>query len=836
MKKAFDQTVRELKREVNKKVLKVPGIEQKILDATSNEPWGPHGSLLADIAQATRNYHEYQIIMHVVWKRLNDTGKNWRHVYKALTVLEYLVGHGSERVIDEIRERLYLMLQTLSDFQYIDSSGKDQGNNVRRKSQILVSLVNDKEKVQEIREKANANKDKYRATFSSGGSHRSSSYSSTGGYGDRYDDDRYEGRYGSRDDDRNGYGRERDSGYRDDDQYGRGGNFYRDGDQYGRDADERYEKYKDDDSRGRSNDDYQFGPSKSFEKERDNSFEDDDNVSYRNVGGRANEASPNERHLEHEHSGQSLAAPPSYEAAVKSAPNVAQDERDGGAGAAVVTKPLSPTAPQASSPQSSGQGSHHSVAGAHPTLSENNTSFDEFDPRGSIPDSTTPAVSNASLVARGSEVDLFGNPSSLDPVNSLALVLMTTSTTNETEVKTNSDFGTNFVALSSVSAALSQPTEDPFGGVPFKAVPKEHFPSQQHGSVNVVSASSFLPSATSTGTVQHAPSATPTLENSLNFDFGDSFGGLTYIPTANTSQSAPTPTFSVTEFSTTQGTNNAHLGPTNMLTANTGYVHTSSPVFSSQANEPVAPPNVQTVNADFLPQLGSSIPQAASVPMQSFRSVAPQISPQVASRNPTLNTGLSPPVVIQQVTTSSGPPTSKPSHDKFETRSSVWADTLNKGLVNLDISGSKVNPLVDIGIDFDSINRMERRKEKEKSVSNPAMSTVSMGKAMGSGSGIGRAGAGALNPSRPNVGTGMGMGMGMGMGGQGIGVGGFGGAMNQPMGLNMGMSMGVGPGGPIRLPPAGTQPPPPGFPGVGYNSTAGMGNYGSQQPYGGGYR
>jgi hypothetical protein len=76
---------------VNKNVLKVPRIEQKvkdlkhvhgqiqlvaltfpcqllekkndvlviicaqILDATSNEPWGPHGSLLADIAQATHN-------------------------------------------------------------------------------------------------------------------------------------------------------------------------------------------------------------------------------------------------------------------------------------------------------------------------------------------------------------------------------------------------------------------------------------------------------------------------------------------------------------------------------------------------------------------------------------------------------------------------------------------------------------------------------------------------------------------------------------------------------------------------------------------------------------
>ncbi|GKV13246.1 hypothetical protein SLEP1_g24286 [Rubroshorea leprosula] len=104
MKKVIGQTVRDLKREVNKKVLKVPGIEQKVLDATSNEPWGPHGSLLADIAMATRNYHEYQMIMAVIWKRINDTGKNWRHVYKGLTVLEYLVAHGSERVIDEIRE------------------------------------------------------------------------------------------------------------------------------------------------------------------------------------------------------------------------------------------------------------------------------------------------------------------------------------------------------------------------------------------------------------------------------------------------------------------------------------------------------------------------------------------------------------------------------------------------------------------------------------------------------------------------------------------------------------------------------------------------------------
>jgi len=232
MKKAFDQTFRDIKRGVNKKVLKVPGIEQKVLDATSNEPWGPHGTLLADIAHATRNYHEYQMIMSVVWKRINDTGKNWRHVYKALTVLEYLVAHGSERVIDEIREHSY-QISTLVDFQYIDSGGRDQGSNVRKKSQSLVALVNDKERIIEVRQKAAANREKFRNT-STGGMYKPGSYSGSGGYGEKYDYDRYEGR--SRDDDQNGYGRERDYSYRDDDRYGRNGDSYsRDGDRYGRD-------------------------------------------------------------------------------------------------------------------------------------------------------------------------------------------------------------------------------------------------------------------------------------------------------------------------------------------------------------------------------------------------------------------------------------------------------------------------------------------------------------------------------------------------------------------------------------------------------------------------
>ena len=52
-----------------------------------------------------------------------------------------------------------------------------------------MALVNDKERIQEVKQKATANRDKFHHTNSAGDMYRPSSYSSSGGYGDRYDDD-----------------------------------------------------------------------------------------------------------------------------------------------------------------------------------------------------------------------------------------------------------------------------------------------------------------------------------------------------------------------------------------------------------------------------------------------------------------------------------------------------------------------------------------------------------------------------------------------------------------------------------------------------------------------
>lgn len=57
-------------------------VTMKVREATSNDPWGPSSSLMSEIADLTFNVVAFAEVMGMVWKRLNDSGKNWRHVYK----------------------------------------------------------------------------------------------------------------------------------------------------------------------------------------------------------------------------------------------------------------------------------------------------------------------------------------------------------------------------------------------------------------------------------------------------------------------------------------------------------------------------------------------------------------------------------------------------------------------------------------------------------------------------------------------------------------------------------------------------------------------------------
>ncbi|ERS99132.1 epsin [Sporothrix schenckii 1099-18] len=119
----------------------------KVREATSNDPWGPTGTQMSEIAQLTFNSStDFNDIMDIIDKRLNDKGKNWRHVLKALKVLDYCLHEGSELVVSWSKHNLYI-IRTLREFIYIDEEGRDVGNNVRIAAKELTALIQDDERL-----------------------------------------------------------------------------------------------------------------------------------------------------------------------------------------------------------------------------------------------------------------------------------------------------------------------------------------------------------------------------------------------------------------------------------------------------------------------------------------------------------------------------------------------------------------------------------------------------------------------------------------------------------------------------------------------------------------
>lgn len=172
--------LREITDKVTNVVMNYSEVEAKVREATNDDAWGPHGSLMGDIAQYTFTYEHFPEVMGMLWKRmLHDNKKNWRRVYKSLLLLSYLVRNGSERVVTSSREHLY-DLRTLETYTYTDEAGKDQGLNVRQKCKELIDFIQDDDKLRDERKKAKKTKDKYIGMASDNHGHK---------YSDRYDED-----------------------------------------------------------------------------------------------------------------------------------------------------------------------------------------------------------------------------------------------------------------------------------------------------------------------------------------------------------------------------------------------------------------------------------------------------------------------------------------------------------------------------------------------------------------------------------------------------------------------------------------------------------------------
>ncbi|KAG2148897.1 hypothetical protein DEU56DRAFT_909202 [Suillus clintonianus] len=148
---AFQQFRRGALRVAKNYVKRYSDTQAKVRDATSNDPPGPSGIQMNEIIQLSYNWNDFVEIMEMLHKRLNDEGKNWRHVLKSLTVLDYLLHAGSENVVLYFRDNHLYIIKTLKEFQYVDEDGKDCGANIRQKAKDISNLLSDPARLQEER-------------------------------------------------------------------------------------------------------------------------------------------------------------------------------------------------------------------------------------------------------------------------------------------------------------------------------------------------------------------------------------------------------------------------------------------------------------------------------------------------------------------------------------------------------------------------------------------------------------------------------------------------------------------------------------------------------------
>lgn len=133
--------------------------ERKVFEALNNKNWGASSTTLAEIARETFSYDKFGKIFRLIWEAADSAPRNWRKVFKALMLCEYLVKNGCERCVDEVRDHGYRVRQ-LQDFQYMEDR-IDRGQGVRDKAKQLLELLSDNANIREARDAAKRLRDKF---------------------------------------------------------------------------------------------------------------------------------------------------------------------------------------------------------------------------------------------------------------------------------------------------------------------------------------------------------------------------------------------------------------------------------------------------------------------------------------------------------------------------------------------------------------------------------------------------------------------------------------------------------------------------------------------------
>eukprot|EP00461_Guttulinopsis_vulgaris_P003671 UN03672 len=155
-------------------------VEQKVLEATSTDPWGVSLTLKKEVARYTHGYNDYDECTTLIWKRLNsDPESGAIIIHKTLDLILFMLVYASPRFVSEVASRRY-QIAKFHHFRYHNGE-KDYSGGIRENSKKICALLEDPEELERQRQQAGADDAKYTGMGSGGMS--SQSYRSGGGGG-----------------------------------------------------------------------------------------------------------------------------------------------------------------------------------------------------------------------------------------------------------------------------------------------------------------------------------------------------------------------------------------------------------------------------------------------------------------------------------------------------------------------------------------------------------------------------------------------------------------------------------------------------------------------------
>ncbi|XP_063901072.1 epsin-1-like isoform X2 [Zophobas morio] len=138
-------------------------IERKVRKATSNKSHTPLRSQLVEIAWGTYDNYQLPCIMKAIWKRLDEPRKHWRHIYKALHLLDFILKHGSYNAVRSAIENIY-KITTLREFTLAEKN-VDLGENIRLKAKNIVWLLTNQDELKKERDTLKKERKKIKETY-----------------------------------------------------------------------------------------------------------------------------------------------------------------------------------------------------------------------------------------------------------------------------------------------------------------------------------------------------------------------------------------------------------------------------------------------------------------------------------------------------------------------------------------------------------------------------------------------------------------------------------------------------------------------------------------------